>query len=54
MLVASPGRLLDHLRKTQSFKVKSLRVLVLDEVIIFYIYSFDSIDFFDIYSGWNV
>ncbi|CAG8456928.1 17515_t:CDS:2 [Acaulospora morrowiae] len=31
ILVSTPGRLLDHLQNTKSFKVKSLRWLVLDE-----------------------
>jgi len=31
VLVASPGRLLDHLEKTTAFKTDELRWLVLDE-----------------------
>lgn len=31
VLVASPGRLLDHLQKTEAFKTDELRWLVLDE-----------------------
>lgn len=31
VLVATPGRLLDHLQKTQAFKTEALRWLVLDE-----------------------
>ena len=31
MVVASPGRLLDHLEKTTAFKTDELRWLVLDE-----------------------
>ena len=31
MLVASPGRLLDHLQMTTAFKTDELRWLVLDE-----------------------
>ncbi len=32
VMVATPGRLLDHLRSTQSFKLDGLRWMVLDEV----------------------
>ncbi len=32
VMVATPGRLLDHLRSTQSFKLVNLRWMVLDEV----------------------
>lgn len=31
VVVATPGRLLDHLEKTKGFSLRSLRYLVMDE-----------------------